>query len=270
MQRMRSRLAAAALTAIACLVTAPAPYAEDGGPPWTTWRMLRLQARGSAVLSGEFVMRRHPGGGSCRIESEATARFLGAPVARSRTVSLTHEPTGRTSRHVSLSKKRGRRYVVGPTSYTVERLRPPPRGSTSDEAWEVVSRKSFALPASNTPVYDYYAMLLRLAGESLAAPGDETRLTVATADGPRAYRVRVAESRTGRRTLLDRRAGRKVTHTIRELRLAVIPPSGEEEGFLDMQGETQIWVEATTKTPVEISGRVPRMGRVRLELVELG
>ena len=58
----------------------------------------------------------------------------------------------------------------------------------------------------------------------------------------------------------------------REFRLAVVPADpGSEEGFLKMEGEVEIWVEAETGTLLEIVGKVPRVpGKVRLVLAELG
>ncbi len=38
-----------------------------------------------------------------------------------------------------------------------------------------------------------------------------------------------------------------------------------------MEGETEIWVEASSKTPLEIIGKVPRVpGRIQLRLVAMG
>ncbi len=59
----------------------------------------------------------------------------------------------------------------------------------------------------------------------------------------------------------------------RELRLRIIPTDPDEapEGFLEMEGETELWVEAVSKTPVHLSGRVPRLSeRVNLVLDEMG
>ena len=60
--------------------------------------------------------------------------------------------------------------------------------------------------------------------------------------------------------------------TAKELRLVISPGDPEaEKGFLGMQGETEIWVEAESKTPLEIVGKIPKIpGKVRLILTEMG
>ena len=45
---------------------------------------------------------------------------------------------------------------------------------------------------------------------------------------------------------------------------------GHPRVFLNMKGETEIWVEASSKTPLEISGHVPKAGRVVLRLAAMG
>jgi hypothetical protein len=59
--------------------------------------------------------------------------------------------------------------------------------------------------------------------------------------------------------------------TVRELRLVIIPADPEsDEGFMKMQGETEVWVEAGSKTPLEIGGRIPRVGKIQLLLTGIG
>ena len=103
--------------------------------------------------------------------------------------------------------------------------------------------------------------------------GDETTLHVATSRGPRAFRIAVSESREGTRTFTDLATGHEQTVQLREFRLRIMPADPEQagEGFLRMEGETEIWVEAESKAPLEISGKVPRVpGRVQLRLVAMG
>ena len=56
-----------------------------------------------------------------------------------------------------------------------------------------------------------------------------------------------------------------------ELRLRLVPDDGIDEGFLAMEGEIEVWVEARSKTPIEIRGKVPKVpGTVRLLLTAIG
>ena len=120
-------------------------------------------------------------------------------------------------------------------------------------------------------LYDYYGMLLHLREEKLDVPGDEVTLHVATSRGPQPYVIRVAENRTGRRDIVDLATGEAETVTVRELRLVIIPADPEsDEGFMKMQGETEVWVEAGSKTPLEIGGRIPRVGNIQLLLTGIG
>jgi hypothetical protein len=95
---------------------------------------------------------------------------------------------------------------------------------------------------------------------------------VATSKGPQAYRVSVSESRTNRRSFTDLTTGETITLPSNEFRLSVTPADSEtDEGFLNMEGEIEIWVEAETKTLLEIVGRVPKVpGKVKLVLSAMG
>src|SRR5206468_1673477 len=115
-------------------------------------------------------------------------------------------------------------------------------------------------PASDAPgtprVFDYYGMLLYLERAKLRQPGDEIVLYVATSHGPEPYRIRVSEARRSQRTFEDLSTGETKTVPVRELRLRVSPakPGQDDEGFMKMEGETEIWVEADTRTLLEIDG----------------
>ena len=55
------------------------------------------------------------------------------------------------------------------------------------------------------------------------------------------------------------------------MRLRLLPGDDADEGFLGMVGETEVWVEAESKTPLEIRGKIPNVpGQVRIRLVAKG
>jgi len=83
----------------------------------------------------------------------------------------------------------------------------------------------------------------------------------------------VSEVRQVTRSLTELRHDRERTLQVRELRLRIIPadPDNADEGFLDMEGETELWIEAESKTPLLLSGKAPKIpGRIKLELFEIG
>jgi hypothetical protein len=258
------------LASAACVDT------SEARSPWQRWTTLQLKVKSSPLFRGRVQLRWSEGASGRRLDTTTTASFLGATVARTKTRSLFDPVTGKTTEYRSFSSKKGRIYRFGEQGYTVEKLRRNPDGDDADP-WEVYSTEEFSYPESDAggdPVrlLDYYGMLLHVGDLGLDAPGDETTLHVATSKGPQAYRIRVHESRTGERTFLNLATGEKTTLPARELRLTIDPADpATEAGFLKMKGPVEVWVEARTKTPLEIAGDAPKIpGRVRLVLSAMG
>ncbi len=236
---------------------------------WMSWKTLRLKAKAAPLFRGTMEMHLNEDG--TRLETETSARFFGARVAASRTETLLDEETRLTRRFSSRSKKRGRRYEFGDDGFVMEKIKPKRPGAAEPE-WYVAVREEFPYPDDETAAgpFDYYGMLLYLKQVPLDRPGDEVTLYVATSKGPKLYRIRVGEARRNSRTLTDLSTGKKKTVRLREFRLRITPadPDSDAEGFMRMEGETELWVEARSKTPLEISGKVPKVpGRVVLRLV---
>ncbi len=235
---------------------------------------MRFKAKAIPLFSGQVVMRVTEDSDGRRLDTTMTARFIGATIARTTSTTRFDPVTGMTKEYRSFSRKRGRHYIFGERSYTVEKLRP---AEQNDGDWQVVLRSEFPYPEADdgrsvTQLLDYYGMLLYLRQVELNAPGDEIELHVATSSGPETYRIRVSERRSRERIIIDTATGKKRPLTARELRLIITPADPDAaEGFLNMEGETEIWVEAESKTPLEIVGRIPRVpGKVRLVLREMG
>ena len=244
----------------------PAPRTS----PWQGWTTLRLKAKSSLLVRGTVELRRSREGDTARLETATSASFIGATLVRSST-RTDYDTEGRTREHVAYTTKKGRRFRFGEHAYTVEKLVPV----AGEAPWQVESTKEFDYPHEGEVAIrpsDYYSMLLCLERHELDTPGDEVVLYVAALKGPRSYRIRVQEERTTERAFTDLASGRTTRRPTREIRLSVVPTDPQEaEGFLGMQGEAEIWVEAETKTPLEISGKVPRVpGKVRLVLAALG
>lgn len=246
-------------------------YAEPA--PWRNWRTLQMKVR-SGLFRGQVEMRLSDGPTGRRLDVQTVGRLLGKTVGRSSAVT-TFGPDGRVLDYTSSSKKRGRRFHFEEHGYTVEKIRPRGDASAPLSAWEVTSRTEFAYP-KDTPgppgtLQDYYGMLLNLHAHKLAVPGDEVSLLVATSKGPRRYRVSVREQRTMARQFTDLATGKPTTVLLPELRLSIVPEDpANNEGFLSMEGETELWVESESKTLIEIGGKMPNVGRVKLTLSAIG
>lgn len=248
---------------------AVAAYAEpsEPDPPWSSWNSLRMRASSIPFFTGTLEMRRSTSAGKVSLETSSTARFFGAKIAHSETVSILNAATGHSESYESFSKKRGRKYDFDGCGYVVEKLGRAEKGS-----WEISSKKEFSYPAK-VDVFDYFGMLLFLGRVELREIGDEVVLHVATSKGPQPYRIKVGEVRSTERSFTDSRSGEERTVPLRELRLRIIPadPENADEGFLKMEGETELWVEAESKTPLMLSGKNPKIpGRIKLVLSEIG
>ena len=255
----------------------PSSGARDAAGPWSSWKRLRFEARQMLIFAGHVQMDRRDRTGKEVLETETRATLFGAELAHSRTMTRLDPSTGEPVEFYELSGKRGRRYTFGPDGYSVEKLRPKNSPDAPVEKWESYSRSQFPYPASDAPgtprVFDYYGMLLYLKRAKLRQPGDEIVLYVATSHGPEPYRIRVSEARRSERTFEDLSTGETKTVPVRELRLRVSPakPGQDDEGFMKMEGETEIWVEADTRTLLEIDGKIRKVpGRVEIQLAAIG
>lgn len=264
----------AALIALGAGATKPPTESKE---PWGDWETLELKARRMLFFSGRIEMRLGAEqDGRRTFDTTTRARFLGVDISRVRTHTVVDADTGRTLEYQSLSPKRGRHYVFGDTGYTVKKLRPSHGFDAPIDEWEVKSTRTYAYPlgADGKPVvvHDYYGMILQLADSGLREPGDEALFHVATSKGPRAYRVSVGEVREQDRSFTDLRRSEKRTTSLRECRLRIAPDDPEKapEGFLNMEGETELWVESESRTVLEIKGKIPKVGRVAIALDSIG
>lgn len=269
--------------AIAMAVATPAsPPAGTAGPPaapWSHWRTLSFEARPLPFFDGRFQMDVREADGQRLLETRTRARFLGIELARSRSRTTIDVASGRTLAHYELSRKRGRRYVFDDEGYAVERLRPRRSSDDPIDEWEVMSSERFPYPTAEDSdggrprVFDYYGLILHLKDAPLDRPGDTLTAWVATSRGPKPFVIRVTDGGTTERTFRDLTEGRDRTLSVREFRLRISPadPFGSDTGFMKMEGDTEIRVEADTRTVLEIDGRIPHVpGRVELALKTIG
>lgn len=263
----------AALVGAGSLAAGPACVdTSSAQSPWVSWTHLRMKARAGALLTGSIDMHLTQGAEDRLFETATIARLLGAKVAQSRTETTIDPRTGRIERYVSRSKKHARRYEFGNEGCVVEKLEPRGDRDAPLEEWEITASQRFEYPraANGDPVavFDYYGMLLHLRDTDLSETGDRVTVWVATSRGIAAYDITVEESRHAEREFEDLATEESRSVRLRELRLSVSSADPDaDEGFLSMQGEIELWVEAETKTLLSISGKSPKLpGRVRIEL----
>ncbi len=271
------RTTAAMLLAAGALGVAAGAAATASDTPWNGWESLRLKARKMLFFTGSVEMTQRREGDVWVLETATHARFFGATLARSFTVTRLDAHTGRPLELTSRSAKSGRHYRFDAAGYTVRKLSPVYGADAPIERWAVTSQVRHAYPeaapgAAAPVVYDYYGMILEIGNAGLERPGDEARFLVATSSGVKGYRIRVGEQRASSRTFRDLRDGGKRSVTVRELRLRIIPEDpDDDEGFLKMEGETELWIESGSGTLLEISGKIPRVpGRVEIEIESIG
>jgi hypothetical protein len=135
------------------------------------------------------------------------------------------------------------------------------------------SSGSSAAPAAPDPssfVYDYISLITRLGSLPLGKVGDMVVVRVVTSDGVVPMRIEVGQERTRQRTITDLSSGARRRVDLRELRLRFTPigaSSPKAKGFLDMEGESELWMDAESGILTEISGTIPRVpGRVVITL----
>ncbi|MDH3626262.1 MAG: hypothetical protein OES25_01230 [Acidobacteriota bacterium] len=269
---MTHRIVASVFLSMA-LLGASVAGETDKNPPWGKWREIELTARGGAFLSGRVDIERTGTSKPSEIRMRTVARFFGARVADSESTTTLQRRTGLPQRSVRRSRKRAAIYQFDPRGYRVKKLKPERGSHRPLSEWTTYRNKRFEFPvdAEGHPLraHNFPSMLIGLGRQPLHDVGDEVRVLVATGDGPRYFTVTVVE-----REILDRQfavdtgrdqRSKKKEWSTSALRLNIVPEDETAEGLLNMQGETEVWVEAESRTLLHISGDVPKMGR-RLRL----
>ena len=246
--------------------------------PWHRWKSIRLKVKAMPLVSGRVWMHVNPSERGLTVETETTARFLGAKISTKYTRTVMDRARGMPETYVSYNAKRARRYTFGDKGYVYERLAPPDskkKSSAPLSDWTVTQQRHFDYPTDAKgkplPVFDYYGMLINLRHADLAEVGDEILVHVATSSGVHPYRILVAELRAAPLEYLTLPDKRRLSTVVRQMRLRILPADPEsDEGFLKMKGETELWVESGSKTVLRIGGRAPKVGKITLILAEMG
>lgn len=255
------------------------------------WTQLRYTTSKFLIFTGDLTMSRTLTGETISVRSESRARLFGSVLVDSWSVSTMNRTSGRPLTFLEVKPgKRADRWSFQGEGIIRETLKPHKTSPDEPlERWKLT--KTVKLPGARagskrpesvdgTPtkldddpaawVHDYISMIVRLRDLPLTRTGDATTVLVSTSRGAAALTIRVGEERRKRRTLTDLETGIRQTVDMHELRLRLLPAGGsatDTKGFLDMEGETELWVDSATRTLVEISGNVPKVpGRVVITL----
>ncbi len=242
------------------------------------WESFRLKARKMLFFTGvvDVDLERHET--RYVLSTRVSARFMGALLGRIHTETRLDPRTGLPTEYRSRSGGSGRLFRFDESGYTVQKLEPAGDPDAPLEQWKVYDEARFEYPLDPATgraevVHDVYGWMLALTDAHLDEPGDEAHFWVATSDGPQSYRVRVAEVRARRLKVRDLRNGGKRDLRTHEVRLRILPddPESAKEGFLQTEGQAELWIEPRQGMLIEVSGKVPKVpGRVRVHLDSIG
>jgi hypothetical protein len=225
------------------------------------------------IFTGDLTMTRTTSGETTQVRADSNARLFGASFVKSWSLSTMDRKSGRPQEFLEVKPgEKAERWRFRDDGISHEKLRPHKSAPHEPlEAWAVSKTEMLAGGADPAGwVHDYIAMIVRLRELPITKPGDQAIVRVSTNRGAVRLRISASEERTESRTFTDMATGARRSVDLRELRLRVSPLEGEPaetKGFMNMEGETELWVEATTRTLIEISGNVPKVpGRVVITL----
>ncbi|MBD3868987.1 MAG: hypothetical protein IFK94_12745 [Acidobacteria bacterium] len=237
------------------------------------WNVLRFETGPYFMFTASAELRRTVQNGLLLLDTSTIGRRAGSRPLENRTRTTIDLSSGGIVETCKLARTKCIRYRYKNGCYVVEFL---PFADSFEEAaaGTVRSSVSYSLPldeAGRGPVQivDFAALVYGLSRQPLYALGDTTTQWLATSTGPREVQIRVAEERKIRRTCRDLDLKRYRTVQTRELLVRVTPADQElgPTGFMGLMGPTAIWIDADTRTPVEVDGRLPNLpGHLELDL----
>ncbi len=117
-------------------------------------------------------------------------------------------------------------------------------------------------------LHDSFALLYLIMQADLSGPDRSQEFVVLSKGKLLRVRIRAGETRNRVRKVRDLSTGKTRRLHLREKSLTLIPigAGAEKMNFLSMKGEIEIWLEEKSQTIVEVSGEIPRVGRLELKL----
>lgn len=237
------------------------------------WNLLRFETGPYFMFTAAVELRRTERAGLLLLDTGTTARRAGSQPVENRTRTTIDLNGGGLVETCKLSRTKATRFRYERGVYRAEFLPAVKSFEEADDA-EIRTTWTFNLPldeAGRGPVQavDFAALVYNLAAQPLYTHGDSVKVWLATSAGPRQVEIRVMEERDYRRTCRDLNHNRYRTLNTRELLLR-IAPTGQEPGrtgFMGLQGPTSIWIDADSRLPLEVDGRLPNLpGHLELDL----
>ena len=237
------------------------------------WNVLRFETGPYFMFTAAVELRRTAVAGLLQLETSTKARRAGSQPVENRTRTTIDLSRGSLVETCKISRTKCTRFRYENGLYVVEFL-PPADSFAETVAAPVRTTRSFSLPLDEVgcgPVQpvDFAALVYGLSRQALFAQGDTTTQWLATSSGPREVQIRVAEERNHRRTCRDLDLNRYRTVNTRELLLRITPTDREPQrtGLMGLMGPMSIWIDADTRTPLEVDGRLPNLpGHLELDL----
>jgi hypothetical protein len=262
----------------------PPPRTHPTGLPFHSWTELRLVAEGGFRSRGEVTLTRGPGHyrspdrGKAReaylVRTRAEANALFFLDAEIESTSEVDAADGSTLEMVETNPgKKAKLLRVTESKLRMVRFEPPDGvEEASLRRWRRTERKGWDRPevdGARPPLYDFYALVGALDRFPVGSVGDHLDFWLATSSGPLPIRVEVVDRRRRSREIRDLATGKARTVRLGELRIRLRPLTDDPDkvrGFLSMQGETELWIEARSHMLLEVRGRVPHLGEVVVRL----
>jgi hypothetical protein len=241
---------------------------------WKSWTTLKFTTHPYLLFTAGVEIRRREGAGLLALDTATSSHATGNSPQVNRTRTTVDQTTGRLIETWKISDSGCTRFLYSEDHVTVEVLAPKETPESTAEAADVLSRWKYPIPLDPTSgrsskILDFAALILQLPNEPLFAVGQSTHHWLATSTGPQEVKVQVIQERNNVRTCQDMRVDKQRTLQTKELLLKISDRGVEPENkqLVGMAGPVWIWVEAESRTPLELDGRLPHLkGHLELGL----
>lgn len=254
------------------------------------WKRLVLADRKALFLRGEVTLTLSPASYSppvpagetgsipaLLLTTESRMSIFGFQKIANKTESYLDPATNRSFEFFRIKKDRSaKRILFLEESY--RQIQTRPHGEKKNipvDRWEVFQDevRPYRYPdgrrlEEGVALHDSFALLYLIMQADLSGPDRSQEFVVVSKGKLIRVRVRAGETRNKVRKVRDLSTGRTRRLHLREKALTLTPigEGAEEMKFLSMKGEIEIWLEEKSQTIVEVSGEIPRVGRLELKI----
>ena len=254
------------------------------------WKRLVLADRKALFLRGEVTLALSPASYSppvpegetgaipaLLLTTESRMSIFGFQKVANKTESYLDPATNRSFEFFQIKKGRSaKRILFLEGSYRQIQTRPhDKKKNTPVDRWEVFQdeERPYRYPdgkplEEGVSLHDSFALLYLIMQADLSGPDRSQEFVVLSKGNLVRIRIRAGETRNKVRKVRDLSTGKTRRLHLREEALTLTPigAGAESAKFLSMEGEIQIWLEEKSQTIVEVSGEIPRVGRLVLKI----